>query len=395
MTDRQSSAAGTPAGVALPYRLRLPGPTAVPERVLKAAARPMLAHRGPEFLARFQAIQSRLQPILGRSGVPPFLFASTGIGAMESAVVNLAGPGSRVLITTNGQWGPVFRRLAEAIGAEVDEVVSDRGDPIDLDGVRKALKEKAYDAVLTVHSESSTGALTDLKALGAIVAETDAVLACDSVSGLGGAEMRADAWGVDVVVSASQKALMCPPGLGIASISEKAWALIDRDDRGPRSYFDYRRFRPMAEKGEPTYTAPVAMLNALDEALTMISEEGADAALARHGRLNRALSAGLRALGFSVFPAGTPSPTLVVAKTPDGVSAPALIDRLSAGYNAVIAGTRFEDLKDRLVRIGTMGYVTDSDILTDIHQIACAMSDLGSAADGGGALAATAAELTS
>lgn len=395
MTDRQFSATGTPVGVALPYRLRLPGPTAVPERVLKAAARPMLAHRGPEFLARFQAIQSRLQPILGRSGVPPFLFASTGIGAMESAVVNLAGPGSRVLITTNGQWGPVFRRLAEAIGAEVDEVVSERGAPIDLDGVRKAMKEKAYDAVLTVHSESSTGALTDLEALGAIVAETDAVLACDSVSGLGGAEMRADAWGVDVVVSASQKALMCPPGLGIASISEKAWALIDRDDRGPRSYFDYRRFRPLAEKGEPTYTAPVAMLNALDEALTMISEEGADAALARHVRLNRALSAGLSALGFSVFPTGTPSPTLVVAKTPDGLSAPALIDRLSVGYNAVIAGTRFEDLKHRLVRIGTMGYVTDSDILTDIHQIAAAMSDLGYAVDGGGALAATAVELNS
>lgn len=394
MTDARSAANGAPAGVALPYRLRLPGPTAVPERVLKAASQPMLAHRGPEFLARFQAIQRRLQPILGRSGVPPFLFASTGIGAMESAMVNVAGPGAKVLITTNGQWGPVFRRLAEAIGAEVDEVVSDRGAPIDLDGVRRALKDKRYDAVFTVHSESSTGALTDLKALGAIVAETDAVLACDSVSGLGGAEMRADEWGVDVVVSASQKALMCPPGLGIASISEKAWALIDRDDRGPRSYFDYRRFGPMAEKGEPTYTAPVAMLNALDEALTMIDEEGIEAAIARHARLNAALTAGLEALGFSIFPTGTPSPTLVVAKTPEGLSAPALIDRLSDGYNAVIAGTRFEDLKDRLVRIGIMGYVTDGEILTDIHQISRAMTDLGRNADEAGAMAATAAKLS-
>lgn len=394
MTDARAVSPGSPAGVALPYRLRLPGPTAVPERVLKASGRPMVAHRGPEFLDRFQAIQRRLQPILGRSGVPPFLFASTGIGAMESAMVNVAGPGAKVLITTNGQWGPVFRRLAEAIGAEVDEVVSDRGAPIDLDGVRKALKDKRYDAVFTVHSESSTGALTDLKALGAIVAETDAVLACDSVSGLGGAEMRADEWGVDVVVSASQKALMCPPGLGIASISEKAWTLINRDDRGPRSYFDYRRFRPMAEKGEPTYTAPVAMLNALDEALTMIGEEGLEAAIARHSRLNAALAAGLEVLGFSVFPTGTPSPTLVVAKTPEGLSAPDLIDRLADGYNAVIAGTRFEDLKGRLVRIGTMGYVTDSDILTDIHQISRAMTDLGRNADEAGALAAAAGKLS-
>jgi aspartate aminotransferase-like enzyme len=391
MTDDSSSI----TGVASPYRLRLPGPTAIPERVLKAAARPILAHRGPEFLARFKAIQNRLQPLLGRSGIPPFIFASTGIGAMESGVVNVTGPGRRVLITTNGQWGPVFRRLVEAIGAEADEVVSDRGAPIDLDGVRRALKNKAYDAVFTVHSESSTGALTDLKALGGIVAETEAVLVCDSVSGLGGAEMRADDWGVDVVVSASQKALMCPPGLGIASISEKAWGVIDRDDRGPRSYFDYRRFRPMAEKGEPTYTAPVSMLNALDEALTMIGEEGVDAALARHARLNAALTDGLAALGFSAFPTGEPSPTLVVMRTPEGVSAPDLIAHLYERYNAVIAGTRFEDLKDRLVRIGTMGYVTDGDILTDIHQISRALTDMGRNADVAGALAATSARLAS
>lgn len=384
----------SPTGVAQPYRLRLPGPTAVPERVLRALARPIIAHRGPEFLARFQAIQARLQPILGRSGCPPFIFASTGIGAMESGVVNVAGPGSRVLITTNGQWGPVFRRLAEAIGAEVDEVTVERGAPHDLDAVRKALKAKRYDAVLTVHSESSTGALSDLKALGALVAETDAVLVCDSVSGLGGVEMRADEWGVDVVVAASQKALMCPPGLGIASISEKAWNVIERDDRGPRSYFDYRRFRPMAEKGEPTYTAPVAMLNALDEALTMIGEEGLGPVLARHDRMNAALTGGLEALGFSVFPTARPSPTLVVMKTPEGVSAPALIERLHDGYNAVVAGTRFEDLKDRLIRIGTMGYVTEADILTDLHQISRAMTDLGRNADEAGALAAASARLT-
>lgn len=375
-------------GASLPYRLRLPGPTAVPGRVLQAAAQPMIAHRGPEFLARFRAIQDRLQPMLGRSGVPPFLFASTGIGAMESGVVNVAGPGQRVLIATNGQWGPVFRRLAEGIGAEVDEVVTGVGDPVDLDGVRRALGQKKYVAVLTVHSESSTGALTDLKALGGIVAETDSVLVCDSVSGLGGAELRADEWGVDVVVSASQKCLMCPPGLGIASISEKAWGIIDRDDRGPRGYFDYRRFRPMAEKGEPTYTAPVAMLNALDEALTMIGEEGLDAVLARHLRLNRALTAGLEALGFAVFPTGTPSPTLVVVKTPKGVSAPALIDHLATRYNCMIAGTRFEDLKDRLVRIGTMGWVDEADILMDLEQISAALADLGAGADKDAALAA-------
>lgn len=381
------------SGAPQPYRLRLPGPTAVPERVLQAAARPITAHRGPEFLARFKSILERLQPILGRTGVPPFIFASTGIGAMESAMVNVAGPGKRVLITTNGQWGPVFRRLAEGIGAEVDEVVSPLGAPVDLDGVRKALGEKDYAAVFTVHSESSTGALTDLAALGAIVAETDAVLCCDSVSGLAGAEMRADDWGVDIVVSASQKCLMCPPGLGIASVSEKAWRVIERDDRGPRGYFDYRKFRPNSEKGEPTYTAPVAMLNALDEALTMIGESGLAETLARHKRHNRALAAGLEALGCTVFPTATPSPTLVVVRTPGGISAPGLIGQLSERYNCVIAGSRFEELKDSLVRIGTMGWVTDADIRTDIEQIGAALRDLGSNADTDGALAAAEAAL--
>ncbi|MBO6559871.1 MAG: alanine--glyoxylate aminotransferase family protein [Nisaea sp.] len=378
----------TSSGAPLPYRLRLPGPTAVPERVLQAAARPLTAHRGPEFLPRFKSILDRLQPILGRSGIPSFIFASTGIGAMESAVVNVAGPGKRVLITTNGQWGPVFRRLAEEIGAEVDEVVSPLGAPVDLDGVRRALAEKEYAAVLTVHSESSTGALTDLEALGAIVGETDALLCCDSVSGLAGAEMRADEWGVDVVVSASQKCLMCPPGLGIASVSEKAWGVISRDDRGPRGYFDYRKFRPNSEKGEPTYTAPVAMLNALDESLTMIGETGLEETLARHKRLNRALTAGLQALGFSIFPNGTPSPTLVVMRTPDGVSAPKLIAHLQDHYNCAIAGTRFEELKESLIRIGTMGWVSKADIRTDLEQIAGSLKALGRAADIDAGLAA-------
>jgi len=381
------------SGDAVPYRLRLPGPTAIPDRVLRAMAQPIIAHRGAEFLAKFRDIQSRLKPIFGRAGAVPFMFASTGIGAMESAVVNVAGPGKRVLIANNGQWGPVFRRLATAIGAEVDEVVTPPGSPVDLEGVERALKAKEYAAVLAVHSESSTGCLTDLKALGGIVAQTPALLAVDSVSGLGGAEMRQDEWGVDVVVSASQKALMCPPGLGLASISDKAWNAIQGDDLGPRSYFDYRRFRPMAEKGEPTYTAPVAMLTALHEALTMIGEEGLEVTLARHKRLSAALAAGMKALGFSAFSQGTPSPTLVVMLTPEGIDAPALIDRLATGYNMVVAGTHFEHVKNRMVRIGTMGAVGDGDILADLHLLAAAIRDLGGKPDEAGALAAAAEAL--
>lgn len=372
-----------PTHSSLPYRLRLPGPTAVPDRVMRAAAKPIVAHRGSRFLPVFKDVLDRLHPIFGRgpSGIPPFVFASTGIGGMESAVVNVVAPGERFLVCTNGQWGPVFRRLIENVGGVVDEVVSPHGAPIDLDGVKSTLAGAGYTAVFAVHSESSTGALADLQALGAIVAETDAILVVDTVSGLAGAEMRADDWGVDVAVTGCQKALMSPPGLAIASVSEKAWRVIEKPDRGPRSYFDYRKFRPNSEKGEPTYTAPVAMLNALHEALLMIGEEGLENAIARHLMLSGALRAGMTGLGFSVFPTATPTPTCQVFYTPEGIDAPAFIKHMVEVYNTEFAATRLEEHKGRMVRIGTMGCVSEQDILGDIHLSARALADMGRPVD--------------
>jgi len=374
----------------LPYRLRLPGPTVVPDRVLRAMGKPIVAHRGPQFLPLYQEVMSRLQTIFGRApdGIPPFIFASTGIGGMESAVVNVVAPGERVLVCTNGQWGPVFRRLIEAVGGVVDEVQCPYGGAIDLEAVESALKQTRYTAVFAIHSESSTGALADLQQLGGIVAETEAILVVDTVSGLAGAEMQADAWGVDIAVTGCQKALMTPPGLAIASVSDKAWGVIDKPDRGPRSYFDYRKFRPNAEKGEPTYTGPVAMIHALHEALQMIEEEGLDNALARHLRLSAALRAGFSALGFSVFPSTTPTPTCQVLYTPEGIDAPEFIGLMSSRYNTDYATTRLEQHKSRMVRIGTMGCVSEADILTDIHLTARAISDLGGRSDVAAALAA-------
>jgi aspartate aminotransferase-like enzyme len=381
------------SGDTVAYRLRLPGPTAIPARVTQAMGRPVIAHRGSEFIALFSAVQERLMRILGRTGARPFIFSSSGIGAMEAAVVNTIGRGSRALICSNGQWGPVFRRLIEQVGGIAEEVTTPWGAPVDLDEVERRLKRGGYAAVFGVHSESSTGSLTDLKALGRIVARTDALLVVDSVSALAGAEMRQDEWGVDVVVSASQKCLMCPPGLGIASVSDKAWKVVAEEGPGPRSYFDFRRFRPLADKGEPTYTAAVSMFYALDEALTMIDEEGLDNALARHTRVNNALRAGAEAMGFRNFPSGLQSPTLVVLRTPAGVDATKLIARLSDGYNMVIAGTRSEEMKAELIRIGTMGAVSDGDVLTDLHQIASAIGDLGGSVDAAAGFKAASAVL--
>ena len=204
------------------YRLRLPGPTEVPARVLQATARPVLNHRGPEFARMLGQTADMLRPVMGtRNEI--MVFASSGTGVMEAAVANAVMPGGQVLILTNGQWGGRFKSIATALGLGdgVEEMEVEWGDAVSGDAVRERLAAGGYAAVIAIHNESSTGAVSDLEAIGAAVAETDAILIVDSVSGLGGIEMRQDEWGVDILVSASQKALMCPPGLGIASVSDK------------------------------------------------------------------------------------------------------------------------------------------------------------------------------
>ncbi len=375
-------------GHTIPYRLRLPGPTVVPERVLRAMAQPVEAHRGPAFLDRFRYSLDSLKAIVGRAGSRPFIFASSGVGAMEAGVVNALAPGETALICDNGQWAQVFKRLVEGLGAKAEMVTSPWGQGIDLAAVEARLRRGGVSAVFAVHSESSTGVLADLPALGAIVAPTDALLVVDSVSGAGGAVLDSDGWGIDILVTASQKCLMSPPGLGIASISDKGWVRIQQPDRGPRGYFDFRRFRPQAEAGEPTYTAPVAMVNALHQALTMIDEEGLENAIARHRRLNEALRAGALVLGFTPFHSAPPTPTVVVLNTPAGVNAEALIDHMARTFNTVIAGTYTEALKARMIRIGTMGCCSDGDVLADLGYLARALGALGHKADGEAALAA-------
>ena len=222
------------------YRLRLPGPTAVPERVRQANAAPVVNHRGPEFRATLARAEELIKPVLGTAN-PVLFFASSGTGMMEASLVNVITPGDRVLVCIHGQFGERFSAIATALGAKVDELHFEWGKTVDPAVVEQSLKNADYRAVVVVHNESSTGVYSDLAALGKVVANSSAILIADSVSGLGGLEMRQDEWGVDIVVSSSQKALMCPPGIGIASVSPKAWQVVNRDSGMPRYYWDFRK----------------------------------------------------------------------------------------------------------------------------------------------------------
>jgi len=374
------------------YRLRLPGPTFVPERVLQAGAQLVVNHRGPEFRAALVRAEAGLQPILGTKNRILF-YAASGSGMMEAAIVNVAGPGDELLIVTHGQFGERFTTIAQAVGAKADVIATPWGEDIDIDAVQARLREKPYRAMVVVHNESSTGIVADLASLGALVRNSPTLLVVDSVSGLGGIEMKQDEWGVDILVSASQKALMCPPGLGLASVSPKAWDVINGGGRLPSFYWDFRRAQASAEKGETPFTPAVSLVAGLLEALDMIHTEGLPQVLARHTRLANALRAGGAAIGLNDFGTGKrKSATVVVFDVPAPLDGAVIVRELYQRHRTVIAGAR-NRLSGKVIRIGTMGAIDADTIYTDLAHLESVLPDLGHALTAGAGVAAAKAYL--
>jgi aspartate aminotransferase-like enzyme len=360
------------------YRLRLPGPVAVPERVRAALAQPVLSHRGPEFRAILAEALAALGRVFGTSR-DIFLLGTSGTGAMEAALANVLAPGDALLVLCNGQFGERFAAIGEAMGAAVDRLETSWGEAPDPTAVAALVREKPYRALACVHNESATGVVADVAAIGAALRDTPTLLVVDSVSGVAGIEMRMDDWGIDILVAASQKALMCPPGLAFAAVSDKAMPLIESATTVPRFYLDFRRAKAALAKGETAFTPPVSLVLALREALAMIEEEGLPAVLARHQRLAAALRAGFVALGLPMFPtAPTLSATVTVGVVPDGMDAGAIVRHMHARYRTVIAGQRTK-LQGRVIRIGTMGAIGSADVLADLHFLECTLRDLGRA----------------
>ena len=376
------------------YRLRLPGPTAVPERILQAVAQMVVNHRGPEFRGALAKAEEMLQPILGTRNRVLF-YAASGSGMMEAAIVNVAGLDDELLIVSHGQFGERFATIAQSVGAKADVLSMPWGEDIDIDAVEARLREKDYRALVVVHNESSTGIVADLAKLGALVRNRRTLLVADSVSGLGGIEMRQDEWGVDVLVSASQKALMCPPGLGVASISAKAWEVINHDDRLPAFYWDFRRGLASLEKGETPFTPAIGLVAGLIEALGLIHAEGLPDVLARHTRMANALRAGGAAIGLNDFGSGSrKSFTLVVFDVPAPLDGVAIVREMYQRHRTVIAGAR-NRLSGKMIRIGTMGAIDADTILTDLAHLEDVLPRLGHALVPGAGVAAARAYIES
>jgi len=377
-----------------PYRLRLPGPTAVSQRVLDASAQMVLNHRGPEFAAQLGEVNDMIRPVLGTKN-DILVHACSGTGVMEAALANALGQDDQILVLCNGQWGDRFISIANALNLNIgiDKIEVPWGEAIPIETLNQKLSENEYTAVIAIHNESSTGVVGDLKAIGEAVGKTSALLIVDSISGAGGLELRQDEWGVDILVTGSQKALMCPPGLGIASVSDKAWAKIDEERGQVRFYWDFRKAREWAPKGQTAFTPAVTLISGLHEALTMIHEEGLDNVIARHAKLAAAMRAGGRAIGLGIFPtAPMISDTVSVFSVPDGVDGVAIVQNLRTDHGTIIAGSR-NALRGKIIRIGTMGIVTGDDIVTDLEHLEATLRGLGHDFEPGAGVAAVKAAL--
>jgi len=339
-------------------------------------AQPILSHRGPEFLAILERVEKLLQPILGTRN-PVMLFAGSGTGVMEASLANIMTPGDRLLVCVNGQFGERFAAIGRALGAQIDALETPWGHALDPNAIEKRVSAADYRAVIVVHNESSTGVVADLAAIGSILRNHPALLVVDSVSGLGGIEMRQDEWGIDILVSASQKALMCPPGAALASVNPKAWEVVRKDHGLPRFYWDFRKAMNREESLETPFTPPISLIYGLHEALEMIHAEGVPAVLDRHRRLAAELRAGCNALGLPNFQhAGALSSTVVVLRVPEKFNGSDIVRLLYERYRTVIAGSR-NKLSGRVIRIGCMGDIQDADIATDLKHLESVLQELG------------------
>jgi aspartate aminotransferase-like enzyme len=321
--------------------------------------------------------QQRLKPIFGTAH-DVLIFAGSGTSMMEAALVNVLSPGDAILIVVAGQFGDRFVSIARAFAATVDTVEVEWGGALDPQRVADRLKHRPYRAVVMVHNESSTGVAYDVAAVGAVVRDTPALLVVDSVSGLAGIEMKMDAWGADIVVAASQKSLMCAPGIGLAAIGAKAWKVINRDGRVPSFFADFRRARASLEKDGTPFTPPVTLVYGLLEALRMIEEEGIANVLKRHDRLATALRAGVQALGLELYnQPNTSSATVVAMKVPQGLEGGVIVQHMREHYHTVIAGARHPSQTGKVIRVGTMGMISETDIITDLRHLEATLADLG------------------
>jgi len=362
--------------------LQIPGPTNVPDRVLRAMDRPVPDHRGGELPALVSEVASGLKQIFQTASGEIALFAASGAGGWEASLVNTLNPGERVLAFNLGQFSHLYAECARGLGAVVDEVDVPWGSGVPADVVHERLRSDrghAYAAVLVVHNETSTGVTSNVRAVREAIdaAGHPALLLVDTVSSLASIDFRFDEWKVDVALAGTQKGLMLPPGMAVVCVGPRALARGE-DVRSPRYFFDWRPVLAEMQRGYFPYTPATLMLYGLREAVRMLAEEGLPNVFARHGRLAEGVRRAVRAWGLSIVCRNPQeySNTLTAVMMPDGIDADGVL-RMAAQRLDLSLGTGLGRLKSRAFRIGHLGALNELEVLATVAGVEMALTMAG------------------
>ncbi len=371
--------------------LLAPGPTPVPARVRLAMAQPMFHHRTPQFSAIFGEVRDGLRQLFQTEG-DVLVLASSGTGAMEAAIANCFDPGDEVVVVNAGKFGERWLKLSNAFGLKPIEIRVEWGRAVRADQVAQALDEhRQARGVLVQGSETSTTAVHPIEQLAAMTRERDALLVVDGITAVGAYDLPMDRWGVDVLITGSQKALMLPPGLSLIALSRRAWGRVEKTAQ-PRYYFDLLRERTNQARNTTAYTPAISLVIGLREALAMIQEEGLSNVFARHARLAKATRAAAAALGLRLLAPDNPSPAVTGVYVPEDVDGSKLVAYLRDRMRVVFAGGQ-DHLKGKIIRIAHLGYIGAFDTIAAIAAVEMALRHFGHAVELGRGVGAAEAEL--
>ena len=356
--------------------LMTPGPTPVPPQVLAAMALPIVHHRSPDFRPTYRQVLDRLKDVY-RTQTEVLLYTASGTAGLESVVANLTSPGDRVVAVSAGYFGERWADIARAYGCEVEHIAYEWGETPSADDVASRLAELGgANVVLVTQSETSTGVVCDVRAFAAAAKVAGTLIAVDAISSLGAVPCETDEWGLDSVVSGSQKALMSPPGLMTVSVSDAAWKARE-GSAAPRFYLDWERTRVAQESLDAAFTPAVSIVMGLNVALGLILERGLQAAFDEHVRLGRACREGVKAMGLELFsPDDDSSAVVTTVRVPESIDGAQLLLDLRDRFGITLAPGQ-GPLKGKVFRVGHLGYYDVFDITTALAGIELALAEAG------------------
>ncbi|MCH2309561.1 MAG: alanine--glyoxylate aminotransferase family protein [SAR202 cluster bacterium] len=346
--------------------LRIPGPVPLPQETLDLMSSQMINHRGQEYADMLDQMTNNLKTVLMTKSDVYFITAS-GTGGMESAIVNTTSPGDKVLSISIGWFGERFAEISDAYGCETIKISFEYGDYADPEKIKPILSENPdIKAVLITHNESSTGVRNPLKEICEIIKNnSEALILVDAVSSAAGSIISTDAWGIDVVATASQKSWIAPPGISMVSFSDKAWKAYDKS-KCPKYYYDMNQYREYLEIGQPPFTPSLTTMYTLHDSLHKMVSEGMETIFDRHSRIAQFTRDLAKNIGLDILPIEAyASDTVTAIKLPENVDGKIVVKEVEKNYNIVLGGGQ-QKLAGKIIRIGHMGWINQEDIEASI-----------------------------